>query len=576
VNIILTKSIPAGVKDYTFVGSWLTDQPGSYLTLTMESKKDFGELVDQCNPLFEKILPRLVDFYNQNYDATIKARDVQLLTYRTVTFLIRQFLGSYYLINKLSLRGNDIQVSTLREKDFFVPNSDEQFTEAIKNYDLFALQIFSIIASRFGIGQIPYRRTEYTVSSHKGYRQIVSEEIVHKLQLAAAGIMTKYKGGVRYEFSTPYQFLEGPFLKNLNNQKIKRLTIPYFPRFLIFRTDLKLRTQLRTALSKDTDDLLTKAFIDVLAFALPKCYLEGFTTYKNQALRTIRKYSYPRPEVLITDRFFHTHSRFCAYVLLKEGTKLNMIQHGAVYGESQAAIWQDHETQISDHFFTWGWRNKANQIPSVAFKFIGKVKQLNRDKEKSKKLLWLTRGTIGNSGWELLNYFDYDGIQEKFYLALKSEIQSEILLRLLINRFSKRETISKWRYNYPIQVDYMEGPLVNRLAESRLVVIDYFFSTAFPECILMNIPVIVFEENEYPVLTPLAKPVYDNLKAVGIIHNSLQSAADFVNQRFFDVNLWWDSEDVQKALRDYKSSFANMDFQEDVSELLIIKNDENT
>ena len=90
-----------------------------------------------------------------------------------------------------------------------------------------------------------------------------------------------------------------------------------------------------------------------------------------------------------------------------------------------------------------------------------------------------------------------------------------------------------------------------------MVVIDYFFSTAFAECIVTDTPVIVFEENEYPSLTENARPIYDALFSAGVVHTTLESAVSFVNKSFDDIAEWWNKPEVKNAVRDYVTTFGS-------------------
>ena len=77
-------------------------------------------------------------------------------------------------------------------------------------------------------------------------------------------------------------------------------------------------------------------------------------------------------------------------------------------------------------------------------------------------------------------------------------------------------------------------------------------------CIAMaaNIPVICFWDPKSMGLCHQALPYFDELKRVGIIHDTAQSAAQKVNEISDNIDNWWQKPSVQKARKQFAWRYA--------------------
>jgi putative transferase (TIGR04331 family) len=553
----LTKSSPLHIPSTPFLDLTGEADAAKRLVLGEHTKRDFLELVEKADLLLDEMIPRLTAFYTTTLGLQITAREAEFLVYRPLTFLVRQFLGSYYFLAQADLQ--QVEFITLAEEDFLAPNSDNQMTDALKNSDFFSLQIFTTILEARGIATRRLRHQDFVDASNHSRKKIHKDERTSQLLYSYAALKAHFSRTQEKASSHPVQFIKGGLHGSVAHVEMGRMAVPLFNGIFLFRTDTALRGLLKQALQRPGDDTLVQAFAATLSACIPRTYVEGMRYYMRMAKQQMARYkrTFTLPAYVVADRFFYTHERFFVREMMGEGVKLCVVQHGSVYGESKMAIWERSEARMADLFLTWGWRKQENQLPYHAVKLASLQKRPAPTEGQLKDLLWLTRGSIGNSGWEYLLFFDYDRVQEQFYLRLHEPLRQHIVLRLLTTRFTKKDNVSIWRYRYPgIRVDYMEGKLVDKLKTARMAVIDYFFSTAFPECILTDTPVIVFEENKTPAFSDLAKPVYDQLAAVGVVHFSYLSAADFINTNLDRIDVWWQSAPVREAINAYKFLFA--------------------
>lgn len=108
-----------------------------------------------------------------------------------------------------------------------------------------------------------------------------------------------------------------------------------------------------------------------------------------------------------------------------------------------------------------------------------------------------------------------------------------------------------------IQFDSWDVTFTTRLKErkSRLFVFDYL-STTFCESMALNLPSIIFMDRKLiPVLEPLNR-YFELLKEVGILHDSPESAAKWVEEIYSSTNSWFYEKDCQKAVQEFSYNNA--------------------
>ena len=75
----------------------------------------------------------------------------------------------------------------------------------------------------------------------------------------------------------------------------------------------------------------------------------------------------------------------------------------------------------------------------------------------------------------------------------------------------------------------------------------------------MNIPTVIFWNPKHWEIRDTAIPYFDELKQVGIFHETPESAALHVSQVWDDVDGWWKSKPVRDVLERFKSQYCDID-----------------
>ncbi|MGB2807836.1 MAG: hypothetical protein WBC22_08855, partial [Sedimentisphaerales bacterium] len=107
-----------------------------------------------------------------------------------------------------------------------------------------------------------------------------------------------------------------------------------------------------------------------------------------------------------------------------------------------------------------------------------------------------------------------------------------------------------------IRMDDVNQNLLASISKARIVVIDHF-STSFAEILTTGVPCIIIHDRETDPLADEYKDLFDKLACAGVVHYSAQSAVSKLTQIYDNIQQWWESESVLKAVDSLKSKTIN-------------------
>jgi putative transferase (TIGR04331 family) len=318
--------------------------------------------------------------------------------------------------------------------------------------------------------------------------------------------------------------------------------------------DLKNRKNISNTFSKNKTDILNKIIYKYVFEFLPICYLESFQELNETTLNCKLPES---PKFIFTSNNFDTDEIFKLYVAkkIKIGTKYIVGQHGNNYG-THKYLNPTIEEITTDKFLTWGWNDKLkSHVDTFIFKTIGKKKTYN----KNGKIL-----LIQDMPYHRINFYDntYEYVkylkdQIKFYNNLSNNIKSLIELRLhssskLFNFYEKE----RWLDNdKSMKINYGEIDLFRTIKNSRIVIFTYD-STGLLETLSLNIPTLIYINNNLEFIRESAMEYYQMLIDVGILFTSYYTISDKINQIYENVDEWWNDENVQNARKTFCNKYA--------------------
>jgi putative transferase (TIGR04331 family) len=328
------------------------------------------------------------------------------------------------------------------------------------------------------------------------------------------------------------------------------------PKFTISsKPDKALRKKLLNEVRKKREDDFEFILFEMLFQLLPICYLEGFFALNG----IVDSLPWPKtPKFIFTSSSFDPDEVFKLWTARKtEAGILYFIgQHGNMYGTHRHWHTQVEEF-TADKFLTWGW---AGDLPQHNPAFILKTagKEVGYHNPQGGLLLIESFLPVRITTWdctaEFANYFKE---QQIFINELHINPKTALTVRLhSAFRYLMWAEKERWKaFDPSVEIDTTNVAIGELVCQSRLVVHSYD-STGILETLSQNIPTLAFWQNGFDHLRDNAKPYYQLLVDVGIIHLTPESVAQKVNEVWPDVEGWWGKRDVQSARKDFCEQYA--------------------
>lgn len=292
---------------------------------------------------------------------------------------------------------------------------------------------------------------------------------------------------------------------------------------------------------------------------IPALYLEGYAALQSRcdALPWPKK-----PHLIFTSNSYSSDDVFKAWAAEKveAGAPLVGGQHGGNYGMDRWNFAEDHECTISDIWLSWGWDDEKR--PHI--KPVGNIKMIGYDMgwDSNGHALMVEMTMPRYSYWMYSvpmagQWLDYFNDQCRFVDTLPDKIRRRLLVRLFRNDYGWDQA-ARWRERFPkLHLDDGQAPIAPLIKQSRLYVSTYN-ATTFLESLAMNIPTIMFWNQDHWELRDNAIPYFDRLKKVGIFHETPESAAHQMMWVWDDVAAWWNSENVQTVRQEFCYRYSHM------------------
>ena len=254
------------------------------------------------------------------------------------------------------------------------------------------------------------------------------------------------------------------------------------------------------------------------------------------------------------DPYLNTARAWRTAMTVQNGGLWFASQHGACYGQIAVSTVARLESEKATAFLSWGWtqqhclfKGKIIPLPSPKLSKLPRWRGGNR-------LLFLSNGRpiptyrihSDIMPHQLAGYIH----EKRTLLALLSpETRKLVDFRPFPESYGTDEVA--WVTDGLIassQVLNGDVSLLKVMARSRLFIIDHL-GTSLLEALVMGAPSVAYWQRDLIEISPVAKRFFDELKSVGILHDSAADCARFVEKLLADgIQQWWSSETVQKAV----------------------------
>lgn len=334
---------------------------------------------------------------------------------------------------------------------------------------------------------------------------------------------------------------------------------PYAPDVSIpsSTVDITLRDKLKFEVSENEYENLLGNFIPL---QIPTTYVEGYQDLRNRSLL-----SFPgRAEVICTANAYASNEGFKVWAAecVEEGARLLVAQHGGQYGIGLWSQTEDHEIAISDRFFTWGWDQANNRKvkPLSGGALLRARKKIRPDPTGG--ILWVLPA-LPRYSYQMYSV----PVAGQFLHFLRDQIILGNKVSAAVRKLLRLRLFHAGDYGWDIVarftdagigdlIDYSGKTFYRQLRESRLCIGTYN-STTYLETFVADYPTLMFWNPAHWELRDEARPYFDELRRVGILHDTPESAATLLNEICIDPETWWRQPQVQAARESFCRHFAH-------------------
>jgi putative transferase (TIGR04331 family) len=240
------------------------------------------------------------------------------------------------------------------------------------------------------------------------------------------------------------------------------------------------------------------------------------------------------------------------------GSKIAIHQHGGGYGIDMQHPGEFHDILIADVFYTWGWNRPdlGNKVKSLATAFPAR----HRGRPSHHYLLMslaVTPNFYRLQAFVLPQHIDRVVAEtESFVRSLNSAVP------LHLRSSGSTDFPMNRLHGSAVSLTKDERHESGSLAASRSkLVVHNYLGTPWLETLAMNVPTVCFYDPSVFRPREAARPFFEQLLRVGVLHHSGAEAARFVNDLNGDPSVWWNKPEVQEAREKFVARYAN--FKED-------------
>lgn len=291
---------------------------------------------------------------------------------------------------------------------------------------------------------------------------------------------------------------------------------------------------------------------------LPRAYLEGYS----EVIRCTKMMNWPTsPDLIWTSIAFNSDEVFKMWAAecVEMGTSLVIGQHGGFNGLGKWSSAEDHEISISDRYLSWGWTDGNDERVSPVGVLRPKTWLELDDREPCNALMVLGAGPRQAYRMQAIpvagQWSDYFDNQCRFIEALPEEVRACLVVRpdrSYLGRNGRDQIIER---TPEVIIDDGSENIREQFRKTKLHISTYHGSSIL-EALVMNIPSVLCLDPSLFEFRDSAITARNQLRDVGIYHDSIESAVDHISNIWRDIEGWWGLNSVQSARNEFLECYA--------------------
>lgn len=322
---------------------------------------------------------------------------------------------------------------------------------------------------------------------------------------------------------------------------------------------IKKNFMIRDKFKKEINKLLSKkSLVKLITDNIPAAYLENFKYYDELSEKI-----YPKLPKAIFTTTCHLENEILKFSLMKWSSiakpKIYISQHGGNYSISNQLGLGCHDYEISDKYFTWGYKFRKKDISSNALQVISKINNY-RNFKKNYVTFILGPNILNDFQRYVYQNVNYKKLYQNRLSFLKNFKDSKKLI--FKKYFEKRYTLQDDEKIIKKKLSIQSNKITNNfeiIYESKILIFDYF-STMFFEIINLKIPFIFILDEKNFYFSKIGIDLINFLKNNNLLFKSGDIAAKHLN-KINNFEKWWETTVNQNELNIIKSKVANIELK---------------
>ncbi len=455
---------------------------------------------------------------------------------------VRLLVENFYHLNLVSRECNSILTEQVK---FNVANDDKEFMNQISDNEWSCKFIFLI----------SYLQNNNVKDVNLKTKKREKSPYTKKIFLLK--VLSIFQSFV--EFILPnrllYTDIRSPLLlykiiSTLHLFPISRAPMRVFP---VMSVSLDIREELYRIGQTVTKGLIDDQLWKLVCTSIPLSYLENYPVlverYVNKNSKSVRIVL--SGNIQVGDGF-----KMRVASAVENGAKLIVAQHGGGYGIVYHDYSEFHEIDISDLYLSAFHSKKQNVIQVPAY-FSSRKKKACDNK------------------YAVLVNVVYPGFYKYMSGPIEEQMSQNIDDQIIFLKSLNAKVVLNTRvrqypnsYGFPVEKKYELSGFGNfvdtksdydsLVSRASLVILSYM-GTTWLDALMNNTPTVVFARSAHWDVRPEVSIYLDQLREVGILHDSPSSAARHVNNIYHDIDMWWNQDSLQDCVRRFCQKFSNND-----------------
>ena len=498
---------------------------------------------------YHYLLDVLTEYLNSIHGTSHSKRFWQIIIGPWLLRFTGAVYDRYYCVKKVFSEYPQLETILLDEGSYVTPMSMEDFSSSYHD-DFHSLQYYSQILRQFGVN-CPSKKI--THANKKTIQHKTWKSLVNKYLFSLTKFIANKRPVVLWDMNLSHRYL----IQYIVASKLAVFPVlgeDYYKKYSKVIGDKRINLSFL-----QSQDEFTRIIVSSLPVNFPTLYLEGFDEFLEESLLQFKNI----PKIVMSSNGWLANERikFLAAHWMNRGTVLCGWQHGGLYGTAKWMPSENHEIEITDKYYTWGWGvpDKAS-VKSLPNPKISTLKYAKGKSESSEMILfvgtchprYLYRFFSCPVGEMFDEYFEWRNV---FLRNVKPETRDHMLIRLYPTDHDRdqKNRILEELPNLHFD-DYCED-FLTQLEKSRICVVDHPV-TSMLESLARNRATILLWNPCYWELRDEAKPIFEELSNVGIWHKNPKLAAEFLNRVSHEPLTWWHDPKTQFARKKFVNQFA--------------------